>query len=177
MGSGCAWPLLWRTFKFISVQETAARTMGSLLIHFFSYAGKHNAISFKSSITRGSLLPLWRTGDCSVCTCTCVCISDCSFSGIEAPLPCLCTPTQCKNLSSLRSASSVIKMVSNPLIFFLRLTSRWEEIVTFRIDSPGTWKGDQDLCGCADALTVCRLRAGNHVGRNHVFFNKVSSTL
>lgn len=114
MGSGCASPLLWLTFKSISAQETAARTMASLLmgsLFFLSYGGKHDAISFKSSITSRSLLPLWRTGDCSVCTCAHLCISDCSFSGIEVPLPHLCTPTQCKNPSSLRSASSVIKMV------------------------------------------------------------------
>lgn len=135
MGSGCAGPLLWPTFKSISVQETAVRNMGSLLIHIFFCCGEHNAISFKSSITKGNLLPLWRTGDCSVCIHPCVFISDCFFSGTEVSLPCLCTITQCKNPSSLRSASSVVKTVRNkkPFIFcFLKAHFKMEENCNFQ---------------------------------------------
>lgn len=53
----------------------------------------------------------------ALCACAHLCLSLIVPSQlIEVLLPCLCSPTQCKNPSSLRSASSVIEMVWNPLV-------------------------------------------------------------
>lgn len=119
MFSGCVGPLLWSTYKYISVQETAARNMGSLLIRIFSIV--ENTMPFPPNLplSRGSLLPFWRTGDCSVRVCVCVCISDRSFAGTKISLRCPCATTnQRENPSSLRWASSVAKTVGYHLVSF-----------------------------------------------------------
>lgn len=74
MFSGCVGPLLWSTYKYISVQEPAARNMGSLLIHIFSIV--ENIMPFPPNLplSGGSLLPFWKQ-ETALCMCVFACVS------------------------------------------------------------------------------------------------------
>lgn len=118
VGSGCAGPLLWPTFKSISVQETAPRRMGSSLMHIF-FSMVENIMQFPSNLPfPEEVCFLSEEQETTLCALFLL-----RYWGISAMSV---HTTQCKNPFSLTSASTVVKMVWSHLVLFFFLKAHFK---------------------------------------------------